>query len=100
MIFRFDDDAILEIEDAISYSRQKFGQGEKLSVAIKKAIGEIVADPCRFAQHRDGFRSHKLPRFPFRLFFEVSDSSDTVVFYALAHTSRHSNYWKSRISDS
>jgi len=97
MKFRFVDAAADEVEEAVSYSRINFGLGDEINIAIKAAIREITADPFRFSKRRDGFRVFNLPRFPYRLFFQPDVETGTVVFYAVAHTSRRPNYWKSRI---
>jgi len=97
MKFRFVDAAADEVDEAISYSLTNFGLGDELNAAIKEAIGKITAEPFRFAKRRDGFRVFNFTRFPYRLFFRPDEESETVIFYAVAHTSRRPNYWKSRV---
>ena len=98
MKFRFVAPAADEVEEAISYSLTNFNLGDELTTAIKDAVGKITADPFRFAKRRDGFRVFNLSRFPYRLFFRPDEESETVIFYAVAHTSRRPGYWKPRIS--
>ncbi len=98
MKFRFVDAATDELEEAIAYSRANFGLGDELKSAVKNAITVIMADPFRFSKRRDGLRSYKLTRFPYILIFLPEQESETVIFYAFAHTSRRPGYWKPRIS--
>ncbi len=48
MIVEFEDEALAEIENAISYSEGRFGTGERLSRVIQSSILRIAEDPFRF----------------------------------------------------
>ena len=97
MKIHFLTEAALEIQEAVSYSQANFGLGEEFSVTIKESIAGIAADPRRFAKKRGGFQMVKLSRLPYLLIFHFDEASESVVFCALAHTSRRPGYWKSRI---
>jgi hypothetical protein len=97
MIVEFEDEALAEIENAISYSEGHFGTGARLSLAIQSAVLKIADDPFRFRKNHLGVSIHYLAPFPFYLVFAPYEESQTVRFFALGNTSRRPNYWKSRI---
>jgi hypothetical protein len=98
MIVEFEDEALAEIENAISYSEGRFGTGERLSRVIQSSILRIAEDPFRFRKNHLGVCIHHLPPFPFYLVFEPRKDTRIIRIYALGNTSRRPNYWKSRIS--
>ena len=70
MIVEFEDEALAEIENAISYSEGRFGTGERLSREIQSSILRIAEDPFRFRKNHLGVCIHHLPPFPCYLVFE------------------------------
>lgn len=100
MIVEFEDEALAEIEDAISYSEGRFGTGERLNRLIQSSILRIVEDPFRFRKNHLGVCIHHLPPFPFYLVFEPRKDERIIRIYALGNTSRRPDYWKSRIPPS
>jgi hypothetical protein len=97
MIVDIEDEALLEIENAISYSEGRFATGGKLSHTIQSAILTIAEDPYRFRKNHLGVSIFHLPPFPFYLVFAPCQKTQTLRFFALGSTSRRPNYWKSRI---
>jgi ParE toxin of type II toxin-antitoxin system, parDE len=97
MIVEFEDEALAEIENAISYSEERFGTGERLNLVIQSSILRIAEDPFRFRKNHLGVCIHHLPPFPFYLVFESRKDSRIIRIYALGNTSRHPDYWKSRL---
>jgi|GEM_PF-6702808 len=70
MTVEFEDEALAEIENAISYSEGRFGTGERLSREIQSSILRIAEDPFRFRKNHLGVCIHHLPPFPCYLVFE------------------------------
>ena len=97
MIVEFENEALVEIENAISYSEGHFGTGEKLKHTMQSAVLKIAEDPFRFRKNHLGVSIFHLPPFPFYLVFAPSQETQIVRFFALGNTSRRPNYWKSRI---
>lgn len=97
MIVEFEDEALAEIENAISYSEGHFGTGERLNRVIQSSILRIAEDPFRFRKNHLGVCIHHLPPFPFYLVFEPRKDNQTIRIFALGNTSRRPDYWKSRI---
>lgn len=54
MIVEFEDEALAEIENAISYSEGRFGTGERLNCMIQSTILRIAEDPFRFRKNHLG----------------------------------------------
>jgi hypothetical protein len=98
MTIEFEADALLEIQEAISYSEIHFGVDKKLNASIQRAVLEIAAEPFRFRKNHIGINIFQLMPFPMYLVFVACEESQHIRFYALAHSSRRPSYWKSRIS--
>ena len=77
MIVDFEDEALLEIENAISYSEGRFATGEKLSHTIQSAVLTIAEDPYRFQTNHLGVSIFHLPPFPFYLVFAPCQNPQT-----------------------
>lgn len=97
MIVEFEDEALAEIENAISYSEGHFGTGERLNRVIQSSILRIAEDPFRFRKNHLGVCIHHLPPFPYYLVFEPREDKRIIRIYAFGNTSRRPGYWKSRI---
>lgn len=97
MIVEFEDEALAEIENAISYSEERFGTGKRLNLVIQSSILRIAEDPFRFHKNHLGVCIHHLPPFPFYLVFEPRKDTQIIRIYALGNTSRRPGYWKPRL---
>ena len=65
-----------------------------LAQEIDRAVLQISEAPARYPPAEYGTRRFLLVRFPFTLFYRVSESEIVVV--AVAHQKRRPGYWASR----
>jgi len=64
---------------------------------LRAALLEIRENPLRFPKYKRSFvRRLLLGRFPYQIFYV--DRPGYVDILAIAHTSRRSSYWKSRMT--
>ena len=92
-----------EIEAAAAvdwYEAQREGLGEEFREALARLLENIESAPLRFPKvagrnRQRHIRQGILRRFPYRVIFEIQDDQDCLVL-AVAHTSRHPDYWKRR----
>ena len=90
--------ALADIADAAAwYDAQQPGLGEELVDEIIRAIrrAETAPDLFRIIRQRGAIRRVLTQRFPYRIFFSVSDG--TVHVHAVLHGARHDWHWKDRL---
>jgi toxin ParE1/3/4 len=78
------------------YEAKRAGLGAEFLAAIDEALEHTQARPESFPIWRQGypFRRHILERFPFVIFFTVSN--DKLEVRAFAHAARRPGYWQGR----
>lgn len=82
------------IESARYYSNAVPKLGQDFLDAVDLAFDQIAEDPFRWKQIFADVRRYLMPRFPYGIFYQVRASVINVV--AIAHFSRHPDYWKYR----
>ena len=71
------------------------GLGRAFTDSLEDALARIAARPQSFAVHEStGARKCVMPRFPYLIFFLERRENLWVV--AVAHASRHPDYWNDR----
>jgi plasmid stabilization system protein ParE len=89
--------AVEDIASAATwYEAQHPGLGVDLTDEIVRAIHRAQEAPelFRILRHRDGMRRILTERFPYRVFFTVSD--DTLHVHAVLHGAQHDRHWRRR----
>jgi hypothetical protein len=77
------------------YDRRSPTLGDQFADAVERTLRDIIADPQRFALTSVGCRSFRLPRFPYVVLFDVTESE--LNFFAVLHTARSMEKWRERI---
>ncbi len=96
MHVKFDSAAKSElIEAALYYDEQLAGLGDAFGRAVEFAISKVAAEPSRFPVVIDSIQRCRVTRFPYCIYFHVM--SDVLYIVAVAHHSRHPDYWKGRL---
>ncbi len=62
--------------------------------AINEALAEVGREPERFARIDERHRERLVKKFPFRIFYRITNNR--VVVVAIAHAKRNPSYWHSR----
>src|SRR5437763_6021696 len=68
--------------------------GDSFKAEIDKAVKKVADDPGRWPEFGRTFRWVKTRKFPYILYFQVSENSVDVL--AVAHGRRRLRYWKKR----
>lgn len=84
------------IASAEFYDRRRPGLGEAFLTAVEALVRVIGSGPETGHPERHDLRSHRLKRFPFRLFYAVQ--LDRIWIVAVAHLSRRPGYWSRRLA--
>jgi hypothetical protein len=84
------------IEAARFYERRVPGLGVQFLDAVNISIGVIQQDPRRWRILESGIRRYLMPCFPYAIYYRTL--SDELRVLALAHHSRHPDYWRHRLS--
>ena len=84
-------------EAAAWYDEQQPGVGDEFSDAIEAAIDTLAVTPLIHAIRirRKSMRWFVAPRFPYKIIYRIE--GDSVVVFAVVHTSRHDRAWLKRI---
>jgi toxin ParE1/3/4 len=99
--FRFDDEAVEELEVAAQwYEAHRADLGVDFVTAVRGAIQHIVEHPRAWplvhgVSARAAVRAALLRRFPYRVVFV--EAADEIRILAIAHTSREPGFWRGRL---
>jgi plasmid stabilization system protein ParE len=69
------------------YEGQDEGLGEEFLAELERVLDRVAALPGQFPQHHGSVRRALLRRFPYAVFFDVTDSQAIVV--AVLHQASH-----------
>ena len=75
------------------YEERTEGAGKALVLLVRAALGTIARAPTRWPD-RGGYRALYLKRYPYAIFYTVTDEEVRVM--AIAHERREPLYWKGR----
>jgi toxin ParE1/3/4 len=76
------------------YEQQRKGLGDDFLLRVESAFDFLMQDPFSFAPIYKDIRRTLLRRFPYGVFYFVSDTH--IVVLAVMHAKRHPKKWKSR----
>jgi plasmid stabilization system protein ParE len=85
------------IDAANYYDRQDDGLGECFAMHIQVAIARICGNPLMPRCFDDECRKVKADKFPYVNIYYVE--SEKIHIASIMHTSRHPDYWKSRLKN-
>ena len=89
------DEAELDVIDAVAwYEDQRSGLGGEFLIELDAGMQRIVHTPLQFPVVRDSVRRALLHRFPYSVYFLVSD--DMVDVVAVLHQHRNPRTWEER----
>lgn len=87
-----------EIEDAAQwYESQRKGLGFEFSLAFDEALHFLETNPKMYAVIYKEVRSVLLKKFPYSIFYILSESKKEVYIFAVIHSSRDPEIWQSRV---
>jgi plasmid stabilization system protein ParE len=79
---------------SLFYSKQAPGLGERFLVEVENWVGEISRSPQRYPLYFKDVRRCVMSQFPFGIYYRVEGTKIRIL--AVAHSSRHPDYWKRR----
>jgi plasmid stabilization system protein ParE len=77
------------------YEARVPGLGARFREQVESACSAIVQHPLLWRERPGGYRRLNLPGFPFYVAFVLR--GERIFVTAVAHTSRHPDYWKNRV---
>ena len=85
-----------DIDEAYGwYEDRRRGLGEEFLSCVDACFQKICRTPELHARVHDDFRRALIRRFPYAVFYELTDS--TVVVFSVFHTSQNPNKWRERL---
>ncbi|MCA1659419.1 MAG: type II toxin-antitoxin system RelE/ParE family toxin [Verrucomicrobiaceae bacterium] len=95
-VLEFLPEAAAELECATGdYEARRAGLGVRFRELIESTCSAIVQHPLLWRERAEGWRRINLPGFPYYIAFILR--GERVLIAAVAHVSRHPDYWKSRM---
>ncbi len=86
-----------EVEEATRYYEQRVpGLGIRFRSEVETVCAAIVRQPLHWRKRPGGFTRVNLPGFPFYIAYFIRN--ERILIAAVAHASRHPDYWKQRES--
>lgn len=99
-VVRFHPSSERELAEAVDFLNDEApGLGFRLSGEVKETISKILRFPETYAIIEKSVRGASLDVFRYTIFYEFDKESDQIFVVAIAHQSRHPNYWKERLRD-
>jgi plasmid stabilization system protein ParE len=96
MIVRYHRLAARELREARAwYEARRIGTGDEFRTEVAEAIQRIVDAPERSAPYRVHYRSVRLQRFPYRVYYAILGPAHILIM-AVAHDRRRPGYWLRR----
>jgi plasmid stabilization system protein ParE len=96
MKLEFLTEARSEFLEAVDYYEEKqLGLGKRFRAEIAEVCSTILEHPLLWRERNGGFRRVNCPVFPYYIAYFIR--GNTAVVAALAHASRHPDYWKGRL---
>ena len=84
-----------ELDDAVAYyDAQRQGLGREFAEAVAHGVARIAERPYAWHSLGPRTRRYRLDRFPYGLVYFIH--ADHVAIVAVAHHSRHPDFWKGR----
>ena len=83
------------VEAAVFYDSKREGLGRLFLEAVRSTEARLMRHPRLWAFRVKPVRSCRVERFPYRLYYV--EESNRIVVVAVAHASRHPDYWKTRL---
>lgn len=82
-------------EAVIYYEKKQHGLGKRFRTEIVEVCSTILEHPLLWRERHDGFRRVNCPVFPYYIAYIIR--SKVAVVAAVAHASRHPDFWKERL---
>jgi plasmid stabilization system protein ParE len=77
------------------YEEKQLGLGKRFRSEIAEVCSTILEHPLLWRERNGGFRRVNCPVFPYYIAYFIRGR--TIVVAAVAHASRHPDYWKNRL---
>jgi toxin ParE1/3/4 len=88
-------EALCEVEEATRYYCScDESLGIRFRMLIEAACDHILRSPLQWKERRGGFRRVNLRGFPYYIAYFIR--GERILVAAVAHASRHPDYWKKR----
>lgn len=95
---KIDIDAFNDIQKTFEwYELQSEGLGLRYKMQTKKQINALKKDPYLFSIKYNSIRCRKIEKFPFLIHYEINEENKTVTVFAIFHTSRNPEIWKTNL---
>jgi plasmid stabilization system protein ParE len=96
VLFRFIDEAAVEIEEASRWYERRSESAQRAFLSeVKHSLDVIVEAPHRWQRHLRGTRRYVCSTYPYAIIYVFED--DVVTVIAVAHSSRRPGYWRKRL---
>lgn len=93
-----DPDAEEDIDRAYGwYEMQRVGLGEEFLGCVDACIELLRRSPTMHRTIHGPFRRALVRRFPYAVYYEYTEASDTVTVYVVIHTARSPDEWRGRL---
>ena len=90
-------EARLDIKESIEwYNNQKAGLGKRFYEAVKSRLQHIEKNPLHYQVSYKDVRNALVDKFPHQVYYRVEESSQSIIVFAVTHSSRDPRIWRSR----
>lgn len=80
------------------YEECRVGLGEEFLGCVDQCIHQILRMPRMYAVVYRDYRRATIRRFPYVLFYEYDEPTETVTLYGVFHTARDPKKWRDRLN--
>lgn len=87
-----------DVQDAVDwYNKSQKGVGSRFFSVLKTHYKLLRKDPYCVAIKYDEIRCLPVSKFPYNIHYKIEQDDNTVVIFAVYHTSRSPEIWNKRI---
>jgi len=79
------------------YAAKRPGLGEEFLNCVDSCLQALRRTPKLYAFAHEEYRRGLIRRFPYSIFYEYNDLTDTVIVYSIFHNSRDPGKWRQRL---
>ena len=76
------------------YEEQREGLGDDFLLCVEAALAAIAANPIAYVSIQEGIHRYLLHRFPYAVFYLLTD--DSIIVLAIFHHHRDPDSWRNR----
>ena len=96
-VLQFSAEAQNDVKEAVLfYEGCSEGLGARFNKELRDVTLSIIGSPLIRRERKEGYRQANMPSFPYYMTYIME--GELIILVAVAHSSRHPDFWKDRLT--